>query len=157
MGEVGRVGRGGVHHHGQRGLERVGEVAGMGAGFLGLTVRMREQRIDLVDQRLDFERQWIVESVGPGGAHLLDGAPDAPQRDQPVARLQSGHEEQPEAQHDEAVEQDRADLVDLLVELLAAGGDGEPPAGVAAGQDDRALDDAQRLAVELRAVVDVRL
>ena len=61
--EIGRVRAGGVGQHGQRGLERMGEVAGMGARFLGLLLGMGEQRVQFLDHRLHFLRQRIGDAV----------------------------------------------------------------------------------------------
>src|SRR5690606_29598050 len=81
--------------------------------------------------------------------------PHPPQRVQPVIGLRSGHQKQPESQDNKAVTQDRADAAKLGIEPLAAGGNSEPPLRRAAGQDDRTLHDAQRLALELATVIDV--
>ena len=51
VGEVGGVGGGGVGDHRERGLERMGKVAGVAPRFLGLGFAMRQQLVDLVDQR----------------------------------------------------------------------------------------------------------
>jgi hypothetical protein len=63
--KIGRVGGGRVHHHGKRGFQRVGQVAGVGARFFGLLLRMGEQEVDFLHQRLDFERQRLVHARAP--------------------------------------------------------------------------------------------
>ena len=65
---------------GQRGLQRMGEVAGVAPRFLGLRLAMGQQFVDLVDQRLDLAR----EILGDAGLHAAADrghlAPHAAQR-----------------------------------------------------------------------------
>ena len=157
VGEVRSLGGGSIHDDGQRRLERMREVARMRSRLLGLSLGMREQRVQFLDQRLHFERQRLGDAVGTGRAHRLDRAAHVAQREQPVPGLQGGHQQQAQRKNDEAVDQDRADRGDLRFQFAGAGSHGEPPLRIAAGQDDRALHHAQRLARELQAVVDMRL
>jgi hypothetical protein len=154
--EIGRAGGGGVHHHRQRSLQRMREIAGMRARFLRLAVGVLEKGIELFHQRLHFERQIFRHAGGASRAQSPDCLAYLAQGEQAVPGLHAGHRQQPQAKPREAVDQDRADRLDLQVQFLAAGGNGEHPLGPATRKDDRALHDAERLARELLAVVRVR-
>ena len=52
----------------------------MHARLLGLLFGMRQQGVDLVDQRLDLDRQRLGNPVGALGAHCLDRIAHTPQR-----------------------------------------------------------------------------
>ena len=66
VGEVGRVRGRGVGDHGQRGLQRMGEVAGVAPRFLRLVLAMLEQLVDLLGQRPDFGREiWPMRVFSP--------------------------------------------------------------------------------------------
>ena len=84
----------------------MGKVAGMGARLLGLARGVGEQRVELLDQRLDFERQRLGYPVGAGRAHQLDRPAHPAQRMETVPGLQSGHNQQPKAEYEEADGQD---------------------------------------------------
>ena len=57
VGKVGRVGGRGIGDDRQRSLQRMGEVAGVAARFLGLLLAVGEQLVDLLGQRLDLVRE----------------------------------------------------------------------------------------------------
>src|SRR3546814_20391078 len=54
IGEVGAVRGGGVGDDGERGLERMGEVAGVAPRLLGLPLIMGEQLVQLLRHRLEL-------------------------------------------------------------------------------------------------------
>src|SRR5690606_18691144 len=137
--------------------ERMGEVAGMRARLLRLLLRMFEQGVELLDHRLDLERERVGDAVAPGRADAGDGAAYPAQWPEPVPGLRHRHEEQPDPEHRERPHEDRADTGDLLVELGARCGDDEVPLGLTAGQGDGPFDHAQRLVLELVRVFVVRL
>jgi hypothetical protein len=77
--KLGIAGGGGVGDDGQRGLERMGEVAGVAARFLRLLLAVGEQLVDLLRQRLDLVGEVVgmrvlapermaTTSRGPGAA-----------------------------------------------------------------------------------------
>ena len=137
-------------------FKRMGEVAGVAARLLGLLLAVREQLVDLVDQRADLQREILGDAGLRARADRDHFAPDPAQRPQAVERLQRGEHQKPGAERGEAGDQRRAQVPDLAVDHVARLGDLEPPADIAAGQDDIALDDAQRLAGEFAAVVGVQ-
>ena len=81
------MGGGGVGDHRQRGLQRMGKVAGMPPRFLGLRLAVREQLVDLVDQRLDLPREALGHARLGAAADRRHLASHAPERPQPVNRL----------------------------------------------------------------------
>ena len=60
VGKVRRAGGRGIGDHGQRGLQRMGKVAGMTPRLLGLRLAVREQLVDLLGQRPDFGREILA-------------------------------------------------------------------------------------------------
>ena len=96
------------------------EIAGMHARFLGLLLGMGQQGVDLIDQRLDFERQRLGNPVGALGPHCLDRIAHAAQRRKTVPALQHRHRHQAEPEHRETPDQDRTDADDLVIQFLAA-------------------------------------
>ena len=117
--QIGGAGGRGVGDDGQRGLERMGEVAGVAPGLFGLRFAMGEKLVDLLGQRADLGRKSSADArlrARPDRGHL---APDPAQRPQAVDRLQCGEHDQPEPEHGEAPGQRRAQLADLLVDGLA--------------------------------------
>ena len=61
----GAVGRRGVGDDGQRRLQRMGEVAGVAARFLGLILAVRQQLVELADERIDFAREILADAGLP--------------------------------------------------------------------------------------------
>ena len=151
--QIGRMRSGGVVDHRKRRLERMREVARMGARLLRLPLRMLKQHVQLLHQRLHFQRQRIGHAVGTGGADMLDRALDAPQRAQADIALQQHQHHEAQPQDHEADDEDALDTVDLFVDLVPRLRDCEGPQGIAARQGGIALRNAERAAVELRAVV----
>ena len=129
----------------------------MGPRLLRLLFGMGQQCVKLLDHRLDLERQRIGHPVAPGGADARDRPAHPAQRAEAIPGLQSGHQEQADAEHGERPGQDRANAGDLVVELVARTGDDELPSGIAARQADRAFDHPQRFARKLPRIVIVRL
>jgi hypothetical protein len=91
--EIGRMGLRRAGQHRQRRLERMGEVAGVAAGFLGLGLGMGEQRVQFLDHRLHLEREGVGHAVGAGRADVRDRLADVSQRPEAVPGLQHGHDE----------------------------------------------------------------
>src|SRR3546814_4484848 len=88
---------------------------------------MRKQRVEFVDHRLHFERQWRLDTAVLPAAHRRDRAPDMAQRPEAVEGLECCKNDQSEPQHPEAGDQCRAYRADLFVERLARRRDLEPP------------------------------
>src|SRR3546814_9470696 len=61
IGEVGAVRGGGVGDDGERGLERMGEVAGVAPRLLGLHLIMGEKLVQLLRHRLDRSEEHTSE------------------------------------------------------------------------------------------------
>ena len=145
---------GGVGDDGQRGLQRMGEVAGVAARFLGLRLAMGEQLVDLLDQRLDLAREILGDAGLRARPDRGDLAPHAAQRPQAVEGLQRGEDEQADAERGEAPDQGRAQARGSGRRSSRA--TGRP--GSASGRSDPGRmtsrsSDAQRLAGEFVAVV----
>ena len=155
--QVRRIGGRGVHDDGQRRLERMGEVAGMGARFLCLPLIMGEQGVQFLDHRQHFGGHGFGHPALVAIAHLDDFQPHLAQRPQAIDGLQGGEHDQAQRQQREALEQGGAQRLDLAIEALARLRDHEHPARVGTGQDDAALHDAQILAGKLLAVIDMEI
>ena len=133
------------------------EIARVHPRFLGLLFGMREQRVDLIDQWLDFERERIGNPVRAVGAHGLDCVAHAPERRKTVPALQHRHRQQAKRQGGKAPDEDRANPRNLVVEFAARRGNREGPARVAIGQDHGPFDDPQGVVLELVRIVEMRL
>ncbi len=155
VGEFGAVTGRAVDEHGERGLERMREVAGMQPRFFGLFLVMREQRVEFVDHRLHLERQRGGDAALLSAAHRGDRAADMAQRPQAVEGLKRREDDQPEPEQSEAGDQRRAQRPRLHLQHVARLGDLEPPFRLAARQHHIALGDAQFLVGELVAVIDM--
>jgi hypothetical protein len=155
--EIRRVGGGGVHDDGERGLERMGEVARMGARFLGLLLVMREQAVQLLDHRQHLVGHRLRHAALFACAHPDDLAPQRPQGAQAIDALDARHQEQPHAEQREALDQCRAQCADLAVQPGARLRHRENPAVPGAGDDHRPLHHAQALVRELVAVIDAQV
>ena len=146
---------GGVGDHGQRGLERMGEVAGMAARLLGLLLAMREQLVDLVDQRLDFAA-GSPRRCGSACRERIatTSRPHPAQRPQPVERLQRGEHRagRRRARRSCATRVERNSLICSSI-MSRDWATWKRQRTSLPGRIDVALDDAQRLAGELAAVV----
>ena len=138
---------------GQRRLQRVGEVAGVAPRLFGLHLVMLDQRVQFLGQRLDLARQPFLDPRFLARADRRDGAADPAQRPKPVNRLQSGEDDQAEAEDTERTQQGAAEDADLFVDHVAALRDLEAPAHRRAGQADVALDHPELLLGEFVAVV----
>ena len=107
--------------------------------------------------RLDLVGEVLGDARLRSGADCGDILPNAPQRPETVKGLKCGEDQQADAEREEAPEQGRAKLLDLRVDHLARLRDLESPSNLRSGQDHIAFGNAQRLAVELVAVVDMDL
>ena len=136
----------------------MGKVAGVAPGLLGLLLAMREQLVDLFGQRPDLGRE-IVGNPGFAcqiGSLPLRAAPGAAA----IARktvCSAASINRPRPSTREAPEQGFAKLADLAVDHVARLRDLEAPADRRAGQDHVKLGHPQRLAVEFRRVVNMRV
>ncbi len=155
IGQVVRLGGRGVHDDGQRGLQRMGEVAGVAPRFLGLTFVVFDQRVQFLDHRTDLVGHRVRYASGLAGTHPRDLGADLAQRPEPVKGLQRCQRDQPEPEQGEGTDQRTPQHRDLAVEPVAALRDLEPPADRRSRQLHVALDDTQLLGPELVAVVTV--
>ncbi len=155
LAQIAAIGGRFVHDHGERRLERMGEVAGVGTRFLRLALIMREQLVQLLHHRRDLDRQAFVDPRDPARPHRRDRTPHLAQRPQPERRLEGRHHDQAEAQDREGAHQRPSQDGDLLVEAAAILRHLEAPDDRRSGQARIALHHAQRLVLELVAVIDV--
>ena len=90
------VGAGGrlVHHHRERRLERMGEIADMGARALDDLAIGVEQRVGLARERRDFDRELPFEPLGLAGADGGELLGDALERQQAEPHLEGGGQQQ---------------------------------------------------------------
>ena len=151
------IGLGGcrVHHHRQRRFQCMGQVARMGARFFGLPLGMFEQRVQLLHHRLHFQRQRIGYPARPALAHPRNRQTHPAQRPQSIIGLQACHHEQAKPQHQKRPYQDRTNASDLGIQFTPAGCNLKFPQRIGARQDHRTLDDPQRLAIKLVAVINL--
>ena len=126
---VGLRGRG-VHDHGERRLERMGEIAGVAARLLGLALVMLEQRVELLDHRRDFDRasrrstRRRLARAHPRDLLRAPGAAATARRRSAAPPSRSARA----PSSSEAADQRAAQRVDLRVEPVAALRDLETPA-----------------------------
>jgi hypothetical protein len=157
VGEIVRLRGRGVHDDGQRGLQRVREVAGVASCLLGLAFVVLDQGVELLDHRRDLDGHRARHAGRLPGAHPRDLLADAAQGPQAVEGLQRGKQQQPDREQREAAHQGPSQYGDLRIEPVAALRDLEPPMDRRTGQHHVAFDDAELLVGELRAVVDVQV
>ena len=155
--KVRRLGGRRVHDDGQRRLERVGQIAGMGARFFRLPLIMGKEGVQFLHHRQYFGRHRFCHPAFLARPHPDDFQPHLAQRAQAVDRLQRRQHEQPERQQRETLEQGGSQCLDLRVQSRPRLRHHEQPVRVRSGQHHRALHDAQVLAGELLAVIDVQL
>ena len=79
-----------VGDDGERGLQGVGEVAGMTPRFLGLLLAVRQELVDLLGQRPDLGREILADAGLLARSDRGDLAAHAAQRPQAINRLQRG-------------------------------------------------------------------
>jgi hypothetical protein len=127
----------------------------MAPGLLGLLLIMLEKGVQFLGQGLDLGREALGDPRFLARSDGGDGAADPAQRPQAVERLEGGEDEQAEAEYPERADQRPPQHAALIVQVLAALRDLEAPAHLRAGQLDVALDHAQRLPLQLAAVVGV--
>ena len=78
----------------QRRLQSMRKIAGMGARFFRLALRVFEQRVDLIHQRGDFGGERLCDAVVAGRAQFGNSRFNAAQRGETIADLQQGHDKQ---------------------------------------------------------------
>ena len=155
--QVRRLGGRGVHDDGQRRLERMGQIARMGARLLRLPLIMRQQRVQLLHHRQHFGRHRLGHAVLLARAHPHDFLPHLAQGAQAIDGLQARQHEQSQRQQREALEQGGPQCLDLRVQPGPRLRHHEQPARLRSGQHHRPLHDAQVLARKLLAVIDMQL
>ena len=137
-----------VRQHGERRLQRVREIAGLGDRAADGLIAVLEQRVEIVDQRLHFGGIAAVEAALAALAHGGEAAAQPLDRRQAVAhvddpRQHAGHDEQ---RHDDAaLVHRRAVQDDRAVRLVQHDrrGDDHRGAEQAEGPEDDAEQDAR--------------
>jgi len=130
---------------GKGGLQRMGKVSCVPAGFLGLLFAMGEKLVDLLGQWLDLAWKFAAHPRLLARANIGDLVAHAPERPEAIESLKGGKDEKTDAERAEAPHQRRAKPEDLIVDRLPGLGDLEAPLDRRAWQDGIALGDAQRL------------
>ena len=154
--KVGRLCRRGIHDHGERRFQRVGQIARMPPRFLRLALIMGEQFVQFLDHRHDLIGQRRGHAVLVARPHAGDFLPHRAKRPQPVKGLQGRHDDKADAQYGEALDQCRPERPDLLVQTCARLGDSEFPGDIGPGKPHGPFHDAQILAGKLPAVENLR-
>ncbi len=108
FGEFARLRARGIHDDGQRRFERMRQIARMAPRFLRLAVVVLDERVQLLDQRRDLVGHVALDSCGIARAQLGDRIAQLAKRQQPVPGLERRHQQQPEPEQQEAVDQRRA-------------------------------------------------
>ena len=140
-----------VHHHRQRRLERMREIADMGAGALDDLAVGVDQRVGLARQRRDLDREMAGEPLGGAGADRGEAFRDALERREAEAHLEHGGEQQHGREHREGHDDRAVERVGLVVDLLRVARDRDQVAAVLA-EIDGALDQAQPLVLRPRHI-----
>jgi hypothetical protein len=125
LGQPARRARRLVGQHRQRRLQRVRQVADMGAGagqHLGGVV---EQAVQLLGQRRHLARELALEPFGPAGADLGQGAADAAQRPEAEVDLDQHRHHQAEAERAQRPDERGVEPSDVGLDLGPVGGDRE--------------------------------
>ena len=135
----------------QRRLQRMREIADMGAGALDDLAVGVDQRVGLARQRGDLDRKLALEPLGVAGADRRKAFRDALERQQAEAHLQRGGQQQRRRQRREDRADDAVEAQHLVVDLGGVAGDGDEVAAVVA-EIDVALDDAQPLVLRALGV-----
>ena len=155
--QVRRLGGRGVHDDGQRRLERMSQVARMGARFFRLPLIMGKERVQFLHHRQHLGGHRLCHPAFLAPPHPDDFQPDLAQRPQPVDRLQRRQHEQPQRQQRETLEQGGSQCLDLRVQARSRLRHHEQPARIRSGQHHGAFHDAQVLAGKLLAVIDMQV
>src|SRR3546814_11152931 len=96
---------GGVGDDGERGLERMGEVAGVAPRLLGLHLIMGEKLVQLLRHRLDLLGESFLDPGFLARADRRDGLAHAAERPQAVASRDRGTRDEADAEEAEALGQ----------------------------------------------------
>ena len=150
---IGRVRGRLVHHHRDRRLERMREIADMGARALDDLAVGVDQRVGLARQRRDLDREAAFEPLGAARADRGQALGDALERREAEADLEGRGQQQHDRQHREGRDQRAVEGAHLLVDLGGVAGDRDQEAALVA-EIDGALDHAQAL---LLGPVDIAL
>ena len=133
-----------VHHHRDRRLERMREIADMGARARDDLAIGVDQRIGLARERRDLDREGAFQPLGAARADRGKPLGDALERRQAEADLEGRGQQQHDRQHREGDDQRAVEAVRLLVDLGGIAGDRDQEAPLLA-EIDGALDHAQSL------------
>ena len=133
-----------VHDHRERRLERVGEVADMGARALDDLAIGVDERVGLARKRPDLDRERAFEPFRGTGADRRQRRGDALERRQPEAHLEHGGEQQHGGKDAEGDGERPIERASLLFDLGGITRQRNQEAAFIA-EIDRAFDDAQLL------------
>ena len=136
--------RGLVHHHRQRRLQRVREIADVGARALDDLAVGIDQRVGLARQRGDLDRERAFELLGTPERIAASAARDAVERRKPEPHLEQRGEQEHDRKHHEGRGNRAVERQDLVVELGGVACDRDLEAAVVA-EVDVALDQPQPL------------
>ena len=133
-----------VHHHRQRRLQRMREIADVGArAFDDLAVGI-DQRVGFARERRDLHWKRAFELFGAAGADRRQPPGNAVERSQAETHLEHGGEQQHRRQHREGRGDRLGEGEDLVVELGRVARDRDQEAALVA-EIDVALDQPQPL------------
>ncbi len=153
LAEIVGIGGRGVHHDGQRRLQRMREVACVQPRLLRLAFVVRDQRVQFLDHRRQFDRQRTRHAVRLARTHPRDLLAHPAQRPQPVEGLERGQHDQPEREQRETAHQCPPQHRDLRVQAIARLRDLKPPLQLRSRQRHVLFDDAKLLILELHTLV----
>jgi len=144
----GRCRLGGLQQGGQRGLQRVRQVAGLGARTLDDRGVARQHGVEVVHQPLHLGREAALEPRCLALAQARQGQAQPPQRRQPHAHLPPRGAAQQRQQHRQRGREHAVEARDRGLGLAQVGGHQQAPGGlvgglVADGRAHRALHQPQ--------------
>ena len=145
------VGGGLVHHHRQRGLERVREIADVGARARDDLAVGVDERVGLARERGDLDRKAAFQPLGGAGADGGQALGDAIERRETEAHLKGRGQQEHHRQHAEGDQQRPVEALGFIVDLGGVARHGDQKTALVAELDD-AFEDAQPLLLRSGAI-----
>lgn len=134
-----------VHDHRQRRLDRMGEIADVGARALDDLPIGIDERIGLARQRRDLDRKPAFQPLGAAGADIGNRIRNALERREAVTHLEDRGQQQHDAERGEGAAEIIVEAARLIEDLGGIAGDADQELAVGA-EIDRPLHHAQALA-----------
>ena len=147
VGKVRATPRRGIGDDGERGLQRVGEIAGVTPRLLSLSFAVCKQLVDLFRKRPDFSGEIVAYARLLARADVRDLVANSPQWPKTIEGLQRGERKEAKSERGEAPDERHSKAPDLVVDRLARLRDLKSPAHRRSGKDRISLGNPQRLGI----------